>query len=157
MILIATLLIVSLALTIVAWRVKAPIAALVLLAALAGMVATVTENLSRPKPISWERRMTIPETEALWWRLEEGKAIYVVMLLPAEPEPRYYVLPWSKKVAEKLDALREKREKGSRVIFAYPFEPSLENRKPLVPHELPPPALPRKAGDMRPQPKTEEM
>ena len=157
MILIATLLIVSLALTIVAWRVRTPTAAIILLAALVGMVGTVTENLSRPKPISWERKMAIPETEALWWRLEEGKAIYVVMLLPAEPEPRYYVLPWSKKVAEKLDALREKREKGSRVIFAYPFEPSLENRKPLVPHELPPPALPRKAGDMRPQPKTEEM
>ena len=158
MILVATLLFVSLALTAVAWRLRAPTASLFLLAALVVMVGTITENLGRPKPVAWERKFGVPQAEALWWRLDEGRAVYVVMLLPEEPEPRFYVLPWSKKLAEELEALRDRQGKGSRVMIPYPFEPSLEDRKPLVPHELPPPALPRKGGDTPvPQPKTEEM
>lgn len=158
MVLIAILLFVALALTVVAWKMRAPTASVFLLAALVAMVGTITENLSRPKPLVWERRFDVPQTEALWWRLDEGRAIYMVMLLPEEPEPRFYVLPWSKKLAEDLNALRERQEKGSRVILTWPFEPSLEHRKPLVLHELPPPALPRKAGDVAPPaPRTEEM
>ncbi len=157
MVLIATLLTVALALTVVAWRLKAPVAGVVLFAALVVMVGSITENLSRPKPLEWERRFDIPETEALWWRFAEGKAIYVVMLLPEEPEPRFYVLPWTKELAERLNQLRERQEKGSKVMIPYPFAPSLEYRKPLVPHELPPPALPPKAGADKPAPKTEEM
>lgn len=142
--------ILALVLTAVAWRLSTPVAALFLLAAFLGMTATVTENLSRPKPIQWERRFGVNEVEVLWFRIAEGKAVYAVVLIPDEPEPRFYEMKWDRKLADTLSQLRDKMERGHRVMIPYPFEKSLEYRKPLVPHALPPPALPRKAGDDKP-------
>ena len=157
MVILTTLIGLALALTVVAWRLRAPVAAAFLLAAFGGMAVAVTENLSRPKPVGWESRWGIKEVELLWWRLVEGTGIYTVALLPEEPEPRYYVMPWSRELADRLTQLRDKQEKGHRVMVPWPFQPSLEFRTPLVLHDLPPPALPPKAGADRPAPRTEEM
>lgn len=157
MIMIGVLIALTIGLTVVAWRVNGAIAGMLLGSALVLMTSALSENLGRPKPLAWELRARVPEIEVLWWRLAEGNAVYAVVILPGEPEPRLYAFPWSRRLAEDLQALRDKVEKGSRVMIPYPFAPSLERRKPLVPHELPPLALPPKAGDERPMPKVEEM
>ncbi len=122
------------------------LAALAILAVfLPAMWAGTAELLGRPKPVGLE-----------WWRdggssatllgsrIEEGRAIYLWLLLDGEPEPRSYALPWSRSLAEALlQAERQAEANGTGVMVRRPFEPSLDDREPMF-HALPQPALPPK-------------
>jgi hypothetical protein len=101
--------------------------------------------LSRPKPVSLE-----------WWLAESGEAtvlgsslreddgIYLWLQLPEVSEPRSYVLPWDRKIAEQLQAAqREAAETQGGLKMRLPFEPSLDDREPKF-YAMPQPAPPEK-------------
>ena len=61
----------------------------------------------------------------------EGEAIYLWLQLHDTPEPRSYVLPWSRDLAEQLQtAQREAGENQGEVRMRLPFESSLDQLEP---------------------------
>lgn len=113
--------------------------------------AAMVGLLSKPKPADFEWWMAhTEEATVLGNAFEEGKAIYVWLQLDGLREPRAYVLPWDRKLAEELQqATRDAAEQQSTVRMRVPFEPSLDDREPRV-YALPQPALPPKDGDAPP-------
>ncbi len=110
------------------------------------------ELLGRPKPIAleWWRART-GEATVLSAQIHEDRGIYLWLQLAGVEEPRAYVLPWDRRLAELLQAaLREAEENGTGVIARLPFEPSLDDRDPPF-YALPQPALPPKDLLMPPQ------
>lgn len=107
--------------------------------------------LSMPKPVGFEWwHGQADEATVLASNLQEGKGIYLWLQLPDVPEPRAYVLPWSRDLAEQLQAAgREAVENRSGVQMRLPFEPSLEDREPKF-YAMPQPALPPKDLDQPP-------
>jgi len=105
-----------------------------------------TAMLSRPKPVDFEwGRRELAEAAVLGAQMEEGKAIYLWMMLPDATEPRAYVLPWNKKMARQLrGAQQEARQSGARVRMRKPFERSYDERKRRF-YAPPPPPPPLKA------------
>jgi hypothetical protein len=101
--------------------------------------------LSMPKPATLEWWLAkAPEATVLGSSLEEDKAIYLWLQLDGVAEPRAYVLPWSRQLAEELQqAAREAQEQQSAVRMRTPFEPSLDQREPRF-YAPPQPALPPK-------------
>jgi len=107
--------------------------------------ASIVELLGRPKPVrlEWAERQGA-EAEVLGSRLVEGKAIYLWLGLPGEPEPRAYVLPWNLETAKELQkALEEAEKNGGQTRARLPFEKSWEKREPKF-YALPQPKLPDK-------------
>ncbi len=101
--------------------------------------------LSRPKPVSleWMQR-SAKQAVVLGAKAVEDEAIYLWLQLPAVRDPRYYKLPWDRKLAEELQkAMREARQKGGSVVVKLPFEPSLDRKEKMF-HPLPQPAAPPK-------------
>ena len=121
---------------------------------LAGTYATATELLSRTKPISleWMARNT-QSAEVLAYAWEEGKAIYVWLLLPGISEPRAYAIPWS---IQTMQQLQQGREGGGEEGFMLmlPFQWSWEDRESPF-HPVPQPKMPDKGG--QPVPETYDM
>jgi len=107
--------------------------------------------LSMPKPVTYEWwHGQADEATVLASNLQEEQGIYLWLQLPDVPEPRAYVLPWNRDLAEQLQAaLREAEEQRSGVQMRLPFEPSLDDREPKF-YALPQPALPSKDGDQPP-------
>jgi hypothetical protein len=101
--------------------------------------------LSMPKPMTYEWwHGQADEATVVGSSLQEEQGIYLWLQLPDVPEPRAYVLPWSRDLAEQLQtALREAKERRSGVQMRLPFEPSLDDRKPKF-YVMPQPALPPK-------------
>ena len=93
--------------TIAIWapRRTVPRAAAVVLAVTlipAGYVA-LTEILGRPKPVAhewWSSQVT--DAVLLGTTVDEGRAIYLWVQLDGETRPRYYELPWRRRVAERI-------------------------------------------------------
>lgn len=113
--------------------------------------AAMTELLSRPKPVSFEwAQRAAKEGRLLGAKTVEDEAIYLFLDLPGLREPRAYVLPWRRELAEELQgAQKQAEEQGGGVVVDQPFdqrryEPSLEDRPPMF-YPEPPPALPEKA------------
>lgn len=109
--------------------------------------AALSDLLSRPKPVDleWARQAT-GEATLLGATIAEDKGIYVWLQLADLPEPRAYVLPWDRELAQELqDAMNEAERNGSGVVMNLPFEPSLDPREPRF-YALPQPALPPKDG-----------
>jgi hypothetical protein len=112
--------------------------------------ASVTELLSRPKPVSleWAQR-TAPQARVLGAKVVEGQAIFVFLELPDASEPRAYRLPWRRELAEQLQgAQQDAEERGGGVVMELPFdgkryEASLDEREPVF-HAPAPEALPDK-------------
>jgi hypothetical protein len=107
--------------------------------------ASLSELLSMPKPVSleWWRSKT-SEATVLASSIREGKGIYLWLQLTSAEEPRAYVLPWNRELAEDLQkAMREAESAESGVGVRLPFEPSLDNREPKF-YALPQPAMPPK-------------
>jgi hypothetical protein len=107
--------------------------------------ASIVELLGRPKPVrlEWMERHGA-DAAVLGSRLVEGKAIYLWLGLPGEPEPRAYVLPWNLETAKELQkALEEAEKNGSQARARLPFEMSWEKREPKF-YALPQPKLPDK-------------
>ncbi len=65
----------------------------------------LTEIMSRPKPIDHEWfKGHVDEATVLGVSIEEGRAIYLWLRLDRSLEPRYYVLPWRRQLAETLQS-----------------------------------------------------
>lgn len=107
--------------------------------------AALAELLSRPKPvrIEWAER-NAPHATVLGAQLQEGKAIYLWLMLEGHDEPRAYVLPWNKKMARQLhETRREARRKGSKVMMRLPFKKPRDDG-PRMFYAPPQPPLPPK-------------
>ena len=107
--------------------------------------------LSRPKPVSLEWvRASATEAVVLGATSREGEGIYLWLVLPDVAEPRSYVLPWSRPLAEQLqEAKREAEKRGTGLAMKMPFENSLDDREPKF-YPMPQPAMPPKDQPERP-------
>lgn len=130
-----------------AWWSRGKSGAILLFLSFLSLYFGFTELLSRPKPVELEflQRSVSEPAEIIASQWLEGKAIYLWVRLKEIAEPRYYVLKWNRKVAQALQKAQEEA-KGGKVIMRLPFQPSLENRPPMIPHPIPPPKLPDKFG-----------
>ena len=106
-----------------------------------------SDLLSRPKPAALElRRLNVEEADVLAAALREDEGIYLWLKLPGFSEPRYYVMPWNRRLAEELqEAMREADREGAGLRMRLPFEPSLETRDVPRFYPLPQPKLPDKS------------
>jgi hypothetical protein len=107
--------------------------------------ASFAALLSKPKPVSleWVRAAT-KEANVLGSSIQEGTAIYIWLQVPGLDEPRAYVLPWSREVAQQLqEARRKAEEQGTGLGMRLPFEHSWDKQEPKF-YPLPQPALPPK-------------
>jgi hypothetical protein len=104
--------------------------------------------LSRPKPVDLEWwHASAPEATVLGSTMREGEGIYLWLQLTDVVEPRAYVLPWSRDLAEQLQAAQREAERSeSRIQMRSPFEPSLDDREPKF-YAMPQPTLPPKDLD----------
>jgi len=99
------------------------------------------ELLGAPKPMSLEW-VSRGDAKILASRVVEKKAIYLWVLVDGEREPRYYKIPWTQKVAGKLQkALREARQG---LKMSIPYQKSWGKDSPF--HPAPQPKLPEKMG-----------
>ncbi len=107
--------------------------------------AGFADLLSKPKPVNleWAHR-NVPEATVLAAQLKEGKGIFLWLKIDEVEEPRSYVLPWDRKLAEQLqEGMREAEANQNGLRMKMPFEQSLENREPKF-YAVPQPALPPK-------------
>lgn len=107
--------------------------------------------LGKPKPAAFEWWLArAPEATVLGSSLAEGKAIYLWLQVDGVPEPRAYLVPWDRRLAEQLQqAGREAGERQAAVRMRLPFESTLDDRRPRF-YALPQPALPPKDGARSP-------
>lgn len=118
--------------------------------------AGFAELLSRPKPAALEWWLgRADEATVLASSLREGLGIYLWLQLDGAAEPRAYVLPWNRSLAEELQAaLRAADERRTQVRMRLPFEPTLDDEaarfyampqppSPAKPDAAPPPPLSR--------------
>lgn len=91
-------------------RHTAPRAAAVVLAValIPASYVALTEILGRPKPVAheWWSERTI-DAVLLGTTVDEGRAIYLWVQLDGETRPRYYRLPWRRKVAERIQEVTD--------------------------------------------------
>lgn len=107
--------------------------------------ASLTELLSRPKPLAleWEHR-DITKATVLSADLQEGTGIYLWLRLPDTDEPRAYRLPWDEELAKELyGAQREAKTAGTDVRMKEPFDRSEDNDEAIF-YAEPQAALPPK-------------
>jgi hypothetical protein len=101
--------------------------------------------LSMPKPVQLEWWHThAEEASVLASSFREDEAIYLWLQLGDLPEPRAYALPWSRDLAEQLQAAeREAAENQTQVQMRLPFERSEDDQEPKF-YAMPQPAQPPK-------------
>ncbi len=107
--------------------------------------ASVSELLSRPKPVSleWMRR-AMPEATLLGASMREGSAIYLWLRIAGTDEPRAYRLPWNKELAKQLQsAQRQAKKSRSGVRVRNPFDGTIDPRKRMF-YASPQPPMPGK-------------
>lgn len=106
---------------------------------------SISELLSRPKPVSleWARR-ALPEAQLIGASMQEGKAIYIWLQTSETPEPRAYELPWNKETAKQLQRAQRlaKRSKNG-VKIRRPFQAEQDPREPMF-YAAPRKSLPTK-------------
>ncbi len=107
--------------------------------------AATATLLSRPKPVHLEWWLAqADEATVLGSTMREGQGIYLWLQVAESVEPRSYVLPWDRKLAQELqEALRQAEQNGGELRMRLPFERSLDDRDPKF-YALPQPALPPK-------------
>ncbi|HSA79590.1 MAG TPA: hypothetical protein VLE23_02125 [Geminicoccaceae bacterium] len=112
---------------------------------LATIYAAYAQLLSRPKPVALEWWLAkAADAGVLGSSIRENEGIYLWLQVDGAPEPRAYILPWSRDLAEQLQAtLREAEQRQSDVRMRLPFERSFDDREPKF-YALPQPALPPK-------------
>lgn len=101
--------------------------------------------LSKPKPVDLEWWMgEAQEATVLSSSIQEGEGIFLWLQLAEAAEPRAYVLPWDRDLAEQLQkAAEEAEEQNGQLQMRLPFEPSLDNLEPKF-YAMPQPAMPPK-------------
>lgn len=108
------------------------------------------ELLSQPKPVTLEFIKSNEKSLILSHQIiEEGpeQGIYIWIRLISDKEnseqymrPFYYVIPYSKGVAQQLqDAMNQAKRNGTGVIMEFPFDHSWEDRKSPF-HPIPQPS-----------------
>ncbi len=114
----------------------------------------LNEILSQPKPMAheWFKRH-VDEAIVLGVSVDEGRAIYLWLRLDRTLEPRYYVLPWRPRLAEKLQNLIDEAiEKEALVKIKNPFSrKSYDDLGSLNVEIIPPPLPPQKLPPLPPQ------
>lgn len=107
--------------------------------------AALSDLLSKPKPVGLEWwHAQAEEATVLGSTMREGEGIYLWLQMANISEPRSYVLPWSREMAQQLqDAMEEAQEQESGVRMRLPFEPSFDKEEPKF-YALPQPSLPEK-------------
>lgn len=107
--------------------------------------ASFASLLSKPKPVALEWWMAeAEEATVLGSTIREGEGIFLWLQLSDTPEPRAYVLPWSRDLAEQLQkAAEEAEQQDGQLRMRFPFEPSLDELDPKF-YAMPQPALPPK-------------
>ena len=109
---------------------------------------SVIELLSRPKPVALEwSRANLAEAKVLGADLREGESIYVLLRVAGIDEPRFYMLPWDRNLAEQLNrAQREAARQGTDVRAKNLFRNGPEHDQQPVfyarPQEARPPKRP---------------
>lgn len=107
--------------------------------------------LSNPKPANFEffeRNDKVLLLSAHW---KEEVAIWLWVLLPDTDKPRYYVIPWDKKIAEELQKYLEKAKNNGdsnngveiENLFRNPLNNSPESNS-IELHPAPQPKMPEK-------------
>lgn len=122
------------------------LSALVLSALLMATAYTgLVELLGKPKPVNMEwAAATVPEVTVVAALPREDKAIYLWLRFDDSPEPRAYVVPWSREIAEQLQrATRRAVAEGTEVCMRRPFESTPDANEPVF-YAEPQPALPPK-------------
>ena len=145
----AAALIAGLLASIAIWAPRRAVVKLGALGATAGLLPALylgfAQLLSMPKPVAlewWHAREA--EATVLGTALREGDGIYLWLQLQDTKEPRAYVLPWDRELAEQLQtASRQAEEEGSAVRMRLPFEDSLDEGTPKF-YAMPQPAAPEK-------------
>ncbi|MEM8948856.1 MAG: hypothetical protein AAGC99_05935 [Pseudomonadota bacterium] len=101
--------------------------------------------LSKPKPVALEWWLgEAGEATVLSSSIQEDVGIFLWLQLAEVSEPRAYVLPWSRDLAEQLqEAAREAEEQNGQLQMRLPFEPSLDELEPKF-YAMPQPAMPPK-------------
>lgn len=110
--------------------------------------------LSMPKPVGLEwYRQHAEDATVLGSSMREGENIYLWLQFDDAAEPRSYVIPWRRDLAEQLQkAKRQADAEGGQLRVRRPFEPSLDDRQPKF-YAMPQPAPPPKhAGRQQPTP-----
>jgi len=107
--------------------------------------SSLVAMLSLPKPVGFEwAHRHLPDATVLAASIREGEAIYLWLGMAGVAEPRAYVLPWDRRVAEQLQSTMDEAEaNGSGVRMTTPFEPSQDAREPKF-YAMPQPAPPAK-------------
>ncbi|MGI9500440.1 MAG: hypothetical protein ACR2P3_10400 [Geminicoccaceae bacterium] len=107
--------------------------------------------LSKPKPVALEWWLgKADEATVLSSSIQEDVGIFLWLRLAEITEPRAYVLPWSRDLAEQLQAAaREAEEQNGQLQMRLPFEPSLDELEPKF-YAMPQPAMPPKDMDRPP-------
>jgi hypothetical protein len=103
----------------------------------------LSELLSQPKPMhhEWFKRH-VDEATVLSVSVREGEAIYLWLRLDESLEPRYYVLPWRRELAEKLQNLIDEAiRENATVTIKNPFSgKAYDDLGSLNVNIIPPPA-----------------
>lgn len=107
--------------------------------------AALSDLLSKPKPVGLEWwNAKAEEATVLGSTMREGEGIYLWLQMANISEPRSYVMPWDREMAQQLqDAMDQAQEQESGVRMRLPFEPSLDNEDPKF-YALPQPSMPDK-------------
>jgi hypothetical protein len=114
---------------------------------------SLVDLLSRPKPAAMEfSYLDVEEFEVVYADWTEGVAIYLLVRIPDEPEPRFYRLPWKVSLAEQLqEAMQEAGDEKADLKMSNPFfDPDVEDRERLF-YATPQPSPARK-GEQRVDP-----
>lgn len=130
-------------------RTAAKVAALVAaIAFLPAAYAGFVHLLSMPKPVGLEWwHAHAEEATVIASTMEENRGIYLWLQLDRAREPRAYVLPWSRDLAEQLQAARREAERHqSPLRMRLPFEHSEDDLDPKF-YAAPQAAPPAKPAD----------
>ena len=104
----------------------------------------LTEILGRPKPVAhewWSGQATT--AVLLGTTVDEGRAIYLWVQLDGERRPRYYELPWRRRVAESIqEATDEAMQTRGRVEIKDFFSKRAWDELGVVNLDIVPPSAP---------------
>ena len=111
------------------------------------------ELQGRPKPITHEWAHANDTAVVLGVNFREGEAIYLWLRLDSSLEPRYYVMPWRKQAAEKLEnTLEEAVRSNAAVVLKKPFyKKGFDDFGDLNVHIVRPPSPPKKLPRIPPR------
>ena len=142
--------------TVAVWhtrRVFARVSALILFVIIVscGMILC-TVSLGVPKPAQIEV-VKAEKATIIAARLREGVAMYVLMMLPGNDEPRYYRLPWDQEMAQQLQKALEQAGEDGTVEMTNPFEPTWDRLQPKF-YPKPQPKMPDKPQQGEPRGQT---